>query len=36
MPIILFKKHQDVLQQYQGIFKYVFIAEYQDTNHAQY
>ena len=36
MPIILFKKHQDVLQQYQEIFKYVFIDEYQDTNHAQY
>ena len=35
-PIELFMKHQDVLQQYQEIFKYIFIDEYQDTNEAQY
>ena len=36
MPIILFKKHPQVLNNYQEIFKYIFIDEYQDTNHAQY
>ena len=36
MPIILFTKYKEVLQQYQEMFKYVFIDEYQDTNHAQY
>ncbi len=36
MPINLFMKHPEVLQQYQEIFKYVFIDEYQDTNEAQY
>lgn len=36
MPIILFKKHPNVLEQYQELFKYVFIDEYQDTNEAQY
>ena len=35
-PIELFKKHPDVLEQYQEMFKYVFIDEYQDTNGAQY
>lgn len=36
MPIVLFKKHPEVLQQYQELFKYIFIDEYQDTNEAQY
>ena len=36
MPIILFTKRPDVLQQYQELFKYIFIDEYQDTNEAQY
>ena len=36
MPIVLFKKYPEVLKQYQEIFKYVFIDEYQDTNEAQY
>ena len=35
-PIELFNKHPEVLQQYQELFKYVFIDEYQDTNEAQY
>ena len=35
-PIELFSKHPDVLQQYQELFKYIFIDEYQDTNEAQY
>ena len=36
MPIILFKNHKEVLEQYQELFKYIFIDEYQDTNEAQY
>ncbi len=35
-PIELFSKHQDVCEQYQELFKYIFIDEYQDTNEAQY
>ena len=35
-PIELFSKHPDVLQQYQELFKYIFIDEYQDTKEAQY
>ncbi len=35
-PTTLFNKHPEVLQQYQELFKYVFIDEYQDTNEAQY
>ena len=35
-PIELFNKHPEVLLQYQELFKYVFIDEYQDTNEAQY
>lgn len=36
LPIMLFNKHPDILQKYQMRFKYLFIDEYQDTNHAQY
>ena len=36
MPIILFNKYPSVLENYQELFKYVFIDEYQDTNEAQY
>lgn len=36
MPIILFKNNKDVLENYQELFKYVFVDEYQDTNGAQY
>lgn len=32
----LFKNHDDVLDFYQGKFKYIMIDEYQDTNKAQY
>ena len=35
-PIELFTKYPDVLKQYQELFKYIFIDEYQDTNEAQY
>lgn len=35
-PIELFSKHPDVCDQYQEMFKYIFIDEYQDTNEAQY
>ena len=31
----LFKKNQDTLNQYQNIFQYILIDEYQDTNKAQ-
>ena len=36
MPIILFTKYKYVLENYQELFKYIFIDEYQDTNEAQY
>ncbi len=32
----IWKKHPDILEKYQDHFPYVFIDEYQDTNHAQY
>jgi DNA helicase-2/ATP-dependent DNA helicase PcrA len=32
----LFRKHPDVLKQYQDKWKYIMIDEYQDTNHVQY
>lgn len=32
----LFKKCPDVLERYQGRFRYLMVDEYQDTNHAQY
>ncbi len=32
----LFKGHPTVLDNYQELFKYIMIDEYQDTNHAQY
>lgn len=35
-PIELFNKYKEVLENYQELFKYVFIDEYQDTNNAQY
>ena len=35
-PIELFMKYPAVLKQYQELFKYIFIDEYQDTNEAQY
>ena len=36
LPIVLFKKHPEVLAGYQERFKYILIDEYQDTNEAQY
>jgi DNA helicase-2/ATP-dependent DNA helicase PcrA len=36
MPITLFKKHPDVLNDYQERYQYILIDEYQDTNEAQY
>ena len=36
LPIELFKKHPDVLNDYQDLYQYLLIDEYQDTNEAQY
>lgn len=36
LPIVLFKKHPDILKEYQEQYKYILIDEYQDTNEAQY
>ncbi len=32
----IFQKHPTVLQQYQNLFRYILVDEYQDTNVAQY
>lgn len=32
----LWQKHPEILEKYQDRFPYLFIDEYQDTNHAQY
>ena len=32
----LFRKHQNVLDQFQEKFQFISVDEYQDTNHAQY
>jgi len=32
----LLKKNEDVLKKYQGVWKYIHIDEYQDTNKVQY
>jgi DNA helicase-2/ATP-dependent DNA helicase PcrA len=34
--VTIFQNHPDVLAQYQRIFRYVLVDEYQDTNVAQY
>lgn len=34
--VILFRKHPEVLEQYQNRFLYIHIDEYQDTNEVQY
>ena len=36
LPIKLFNEHKEKLEEYQNIYKYVFIDEYQDTNKPQY
>jgi len=33
---ILLRDHPDILEKYLGIFEYVLVDEYQDTNYAQY
>ena len=33
---ILFRDFPEVLQKYQGMFQYILVDEYQDTNYAQY
>ena len=32
----VFRRHRDILEQYQQRFKYVMVDEYQDTNQVQY
>lgn len=36
LPLKLFKENSFVLKEYQEIYKYIFIDEYQDTNEPQY
>lgn len=36
LPIELFRKHPNILNEYQDLYQYVLIDEYQDTNEAQY
>lgn len=36
LPIELFRKHPDILSDYQDLYQYILIDEYQDTNEAQY
>ncbi|HET7788991.1 MAG TPA: UvrD-helicase domain-containing protein, partial [Myxococcales bacterium] len=35
LPLRLFSGHADVLQKYQGRYRYLLVDEYQDTNQAQ-
>ncbi|MDP2158813.1 MAG: UvrD-helicase domain-containing protein [Nitrospirota bacterium] len=36
LTLKLFKEHPDVLAQYQNMFRYIMVDEYQDTNRVQY
>lgn len=36
LPIKLFRENPSVLKQYQELFQYILVDEYQDTNEAQY
>lgn len=36
LTVELFKKERSVLENYQQLFKYIFVDEYQDTNTVQY
>lgn len=35
-PLLLFKEHQTLLQQYQNELNYILVDEFQDTNSVQY
>lgn len=34
--LTIFTKHPDILKQYQNLFRYILVDEYQDTNVSQY
>lgn len=34
--LVIFRKHREVLEEYQQRFRYILVDEYQDTNAAQY
>jgi DNA helicase II / ATP-dependent DNA helicase PcrA len=36
LMVKIFRKFPEVLEQYQNLFHYIMVDEYQDTNHAQY
>lgn len=36
LTVNLLEQDQEVLEKYQNSFRYIFVDEYQDTNHAQY
>ncbi len=36
LAVKLFQSRPEVLEKYRGLFKYILVDEYQDTNHAQY
>ncbi|MDX1810509.1 MAG: DNA helicase Rep [Gammaproteobacteria bacterium] len=36
MPVLLFRKHPEVLEQWQNKIRYLLVDEYQDTNTCQY
>ncbi len=36
LTVQLFRKHPAILEQYQELWRYIMVDEYQDTNHAQY
>jgi len=33
---ILFNKHQDIVERYRNMFRFILVDEYQDTNHVQH
>ncbi|MDO8566401.1 MAG: UvrD-helicase domain-containing protein [Candidatus Moranbacteria bacterium] len=36
LTVKLFQEHQNVLEKYQDVFRYILVDEYQDTNYPQY